>query len=150
MYTSRVTLLLLVSWTGALAGCGDDTPDPLTEAACSDARGEALGVAGALVNRLGDPGTDLGRSDRCPGGRKLLGVLESAGDTNGALCCQIPRNVNVATCGALGGYVFGDPGDGSSFREGCPGGGELLGWALSCDTPGLCGEGGICCRPGNQ
>jgi hypothetical protein len=43
-------------------------------------------------------------------------------------------------CEDANGYVIIDPGDGSSHREGCPAGEELLG---SVEF-GI--EGGICCR----
>ena len=42
-------------------------------------------------------------------------------------------------CGAKGGEVVGDPGDGSTRRNGCPGGRQLLGNVKI----GI--EGGICC-----
>jgi hypothetical protein len=143
MFKARM-MLAFVAWIAVLPGCAGE---PLSEAACSAAGGESVGVAGAPTNRLGDPGADLGRTDPCPGSRKLLGVLEPAGDANGALCCQIPPNVSAASCQAKGGHVLGDPGGGSTYRDGCPEEDELLGWVVSsCDSPGLCGEGAICCR----
>jgi hypothetical protein len=145
MLKFRIVLPLL-AWIGALGGCATNEREPLSESECSAAGGESLGVAGAPNNRLGDPGMDLSRTDLCPGGRKPLGVLEPAHDANGALCCQIPSTISVATCQDQGGQLLGDPGDGSTYRNGCPDRGELLGWVFACDTPGLCGEGAICCR----
>ncbi|WP_437924257.1 hypothetical protein WMF37_35240 [Sorangium sp. So ce291] len=43
-------------------------------------------------------------------------------------------------CEEEGGHVIGDPGEGSSERDGCPAGEELLGDVRF----GV--EGGICCR----
>lgn len=138
-------LLALLVFPFALAACAEEAPKPLTEAACAAGGGNSVGVAGASNNRLGDPKEDLGKADACPGGRHVLGFLSPVGDSNGALCCQIPPDISIATCEGLGGYSLGDRGNGSGYIEGCPGGAALLGWITSCDQPGLCGEGGICC-----
>lgn len=54
--------------------------------------------------------------------------------------CGASDALNPEDCEDADGYVIGDPGDGSSHREGCPAGEELLGSVQF----GI--EGGICCR----
>jgi hypothetical protein len=75
--------------------------------------------------------------DTCGNGRKQLGVVE--GDTDGA-CCETIPNITVDECETQGGTPHGDPGDGSSYRNGCPGAQKMI----ATLTFGI--EGGICCK----
>ena len=50
------------------------------------------------------------------------------------------QSLTVDECEAAGGKPHADPGDGSSFRNGCPGSQEMIG------TLKLGIEGGICCK----
>ncbi|WP_437669388.1 hypothetical protein [Sorangium sp. So ce131] len=59
-------------------------------------------------------------------------LLGACGDSSDALSPE--------DCEDAGGYTIPDPGDGSSQRDGCPAGEELLGNVEF----GI--EGGICCR----
>jgi hypothetical protein len=115
--------------------------------ACAELGGEPLGLIGFFPNSLGDPNVDLTRNDPCPGSRTLLGTISGIpGDPNGGLCCAVPPAVTIAQCLSSGGTTLGDPGGGSTYRDGCNGGQRLLGWlTLDCPDGAVCGEGGICC-----
>jgi hypothetical protein len=125
----------------SLSGCADDA---ISVEDCRVRGGEALGLPGAPLS-LGNRGADLSSEDDCPGSRDLIGTIRSPDDPNGAICCEVPPSLTDDECRARGGESVGDPGNGSSYQDGCPGGDELIGWLTACDTPGLCGEGGICC-----
>jgi hypothetical protein len=74
----------------------------------------------------------------CPGGRDELGTVETDGGS--AVCCKKVPQLDPAECRALGGEPIGDPGDGSTHRNGCPSGETMLG------TLDFGIEGGICCK----
>ena len=67
------------------------------------------------------------------------GAMEDAGKVP-------PRSVTFDECREMGGTVVLDPGDGRTYRDGCPRG-DFLGGLMSPGCEPLCGEGGICCRP---
>jgi hypothetical protein len=75
--------------------------------------------------------------DTCGSGREQLGVIE--GDAGGACCETIPA-LTIDECESEGGTPHGDPGDGSSYRNGCPGAQKMIG------TLDFGIEGGICCK----
>ena len=56
-----------------------------------------------------------------------------------------PPSMTNEECRQAGGAPVGDPGDGSTYIDGCAAGLTLLGWLDTCTGP-LCGEGGICCE----
>jgi hypothetical protein len=111
---------------------------------CRTLGGSPIGVPGTDMLWASVP--DASRDDACPGGRRLKGTIESPNDANGALCCEVPPQVDYAACESAGGHGIGDPGDGSSFRNGCPPNQILIGWSMGCSSPGPCGEGAICCK----
>lgn len=129
----------------AAGPAGEASRSELTPEQCAERGGQAIGLNVLGSFQIGDPGVDLTRDDDCPGSRILKGVLVSAEDSNGALCCEVPPSMTVAQCLEAGGRGWGDPGDGSSYIQGCGGGQTVVGWLTVCETP-PCGEGGICCR----
>jgi hypothetical protein len=133
---------LIFGLVASLAACGDARR--LTVEECREAGGDVLGIAG-VSSGFAPTGRDFNREDGCPGGRTRLGAVEAAEDPNGGVCCAIPPLLTVTACGAAGGEPVGDPGDGSSFRNGCPGGRRLLGWLTGDPGLPIAGEGGICC-----
>lgn len=56
---------------------------------------------------------------------------------------RAPPTLTSAQCVAAGGTPIGDPGNGSTVKNGCPAGRTLLGYL---SEPGWT-EGGICCAP---
>ena len=104
--------------------CSDDADDTetetLTASECTDRGGEAVEQAS------------------CPGGRDQLGKL--ARDEGSAACCETVPSLTPEQCEAQGGESVGDPGDGSTRRNGCPAGEKMLG------TLDFGIEGGICCK----
>jgi hypothetical protein len=144
MHSSAVSACFaaMLFQTLSLSGCDGD--EPITVQECKERGGEPVGLVGSPIT-LGNRVGDLSADDDCPAGRGRIGTIRAADDPNGALCCLIPPSLENADCEALGGEIVLDPGDGSTYTEGCPDGRDLLGWLNECDTPGLCGEGGICC-----
>jgi hypothetical protein len=116
---------------------------------CAAQGGSAIGIAGA-PHAFETPDSDLTKDDLCPGGRLLIGMIESSDDPNGGLCCRLPPKVEYAECAAMGGTILLDPGSGSSYVQGCGKGKELLGWLSDRSCGMLCGEGGLCCRQTGQ
>jgi hypothetical protein len=138
-----VCLAAVFLQTVSLSGCDGDEPISVQE--CYDRGGEPIGLVGHQIS-LGNRGDDLSADDDCPGGRERIGSIRAANDPGGAICCFRPPSLEFAECRALGGEVMLDPGSGSTYSDGCPDSRDLLGWLDTCDTPGLCGEGGICCE----
>jgi hypothetical protein len=129
----RVTRVWVTSiLTVGLALACEVAPPPtvLTPDECEDAGGRIIG----------DPGDGSSYENGCPGGGRLLGNV--ALGIEGGICCGPPRLITLDECAAQGGIAIADPGDGSTHRDGCPDGGELLG-SLGIE---LGDEGGICCR----
>lgn len=100
----------------------------LTLAECSERGGRAIA----------DPGDGSSYRDGCPGGAALLGHLGIEFGDEGGICCEVPL-ISRQECAEDGGLLIGDPGDGSTWREGCPGAGELIGRV----PLGI--EGSVCC-----
>ena len=75
----------------------------------------------------------------------LLGTLGSVGCGQSEDRAEKPPSLTSAQCTAMSGRIIGDPGDGSTSRNGCGEGKELLGWI---EDPGVFGDGGpsICCK----
>lgn len=124
-----------------------DTSEAITVSACRALGGSAIGVTGVRGD-IGSPVGNLSRNDSCPTGRSLIAAIEEPADDDGGLCCKRPPALAFAECVELGGSIVLDIGDGSSYRNGCLGGGDLLGWLddSACSPLSACGEGGICCR----
>jgi hypothetical protein len=101
----------------------------LSEAECGELGGEPISDFMSMP--------ELAR-DGCPGGRRSLGTVPFE---EGGLCCEIPELITLAECGAQCGGAIGDPGDGSSRRDGCPDRRRYLG-NLGAEVGD---EGGICC-----
>jgi hypothetical protein len=71
----------------------------------------------------------------CAGQKPAGDVVQTGGPMDGD-----PNILSAEQCEEKGGQVVGDIGDGSVFRNGCPGSGTLLGNVRT----GI--EGGICCK----
>jgi len=91
-----------------------------------------------------DPGGGLLRA--CQPTETLLGRLSCETPElglcgEGGICCK-PPILTRAQCTAQNGQAVADPGDGSTRRNGCPDGRQMLGFL---DPNDIGDEGGICC-----
>ena len=106
--------------------------------ACSDDGSSDTETEILTATECTDRGGEPAWFDSCGRGRDQLGTIESE---EGSLpCCETVPILTPEQCEAQGGDPLGDPGDGSSYRDGCPAGETMLG------TLDYGAEGGICCK----
>lgn len=86
---------------------------------------------------IGDPGDGSVHRAGCPFPQQFLGVVDFGAE--GGICCRTLEYTTIASCQAQGGRVIVDPGDGRSYRDGCPAGEQLV------SAVDIGAEGGVCC-----